>query len=212
MLLSEARTRVAALCDDDGTRFSESEIDDALLTAQKETWQQAVKSGASFLTIETTAISTNSSGVADLTGIKPIKIVNVAEMRSGQRYAMNPTRLDQAPQNASVVVPLAIAYVPRLSFPSAAGNPFVWGHANVTDTSLFDKLMCALAASELKIKDDEQNKALEKRKDELRAAVNEMLSIPGWSVMPMDSFSSDRALSSYAWVLTAPDTLQLVWI
>lgn len=213
MLLSEARTKVLALIDDDNTRFNGdglfTEVDDALLTAQKEVWQSAVASGCSLFEQETT-VPTNASGVADLTTIKPLRIVNVAQILSGVRWLLEPSRLDQAPANAAIVITLAITYVPRLSFPSAPGNPFVWGHANITDTSLFDKLMCAIAASELKIKDNEQNTALEKRKDELRAAVTEMISAVSWSAIPMDQFSQDRNLAIYGYVMTAPDTLQLV--
>ena len=209
MLLSEARTRVAALCDDDGTRFSESEIDDALLTAQKEVWQLAVNSGSRIFEQQTT-ITTNSSGVGDLTGIKPIKIVSISEFLSGVRYLVNPQRHDQAPANATISTTLAIVYIPRTTFPANASTAFTWGHANITDTSLFDKLMCVIAVSDLKIKDAEVNPALESRKAELRTALVESISIPGFSVIPMDQFTAERDLSSYEYVMTAPDTLQLV--
>lgn len=214
MLLSEARARVLRLVDDDSSKYNVdglfTDIDDALKTAQIETWQTAVASGNSIFVIEA-PLTTGATGIGDLTTIKPMKLVNVALKNGTQRLTVPPARFDEAPTNAGAGLILAIAYVPRVAFPSASGNPFVWASANIADLSpLLDKLMCVIAASELKIIENEDNNGMERRKTELRLAVSEMLSIPSWSVLPLDGFSAERRGSGFAYVMPAPDTLQLV--
>lgn len=216
MDLTTARTRVLALADDDdGSRFNVdgtfAVVDDALKTAQIEAWTEAVGTGSSSL-VQEVSITTSSAGVADLTTIKPLRIDNVALSQSNIRLNVPPARFDQAPTSALISRTLLIALVTRAAFPSAPSGVFVWGHANLADASpVLDKLMIAIAASELKIKDNEPNPGLEKRKAELRASVESALSIPTWSVLPLDSITGvDNNDSGFSWIMTAPDTLQLV--
>jgi hypothetical protein len=213
MILSDARTRLLRLVDDDGSRWNaagdNAELDDALKTAQEEVWLRLIESGAGIFEQEA-AISSSSAGVVDLTTLKPIKIVALSLVASTSRLLIEPCRMDTSPTNAPGIRTLLITYVPRVSFPANAGAAFVWGHANVTATAIYDKLMCAIAASELKIKDGETNKALETRKTELLDAALRTIDIPDWTVMPLDEFSDDDRGSGLEYVATAPDTLQLV--
>lgn len=209
MLLSEARTRVRRHVDDeDSVRFVDAEVDDALRSGQIEAHRLAYLSAPSLFAVEG-SISTTSAGIADVSALAPARILNVAVSSGSQRLTVSPVRMDAAPTDAAGVQSLKITYVARVSFPTASGNPFVWGHANVNGDDIA-ALMCILAAGELLIKDGAVNQALESREAKLRASVASAAGIPGWTVLPLDSFSDPGAQSCFSYVMTAPDTLQLV--
>src|SRR5689334_13195996 len=127
MLLSEARTRTLNLVDDaDGVKYPGStEVDDALGTAQEEVYHLLIGGGANLFTQEA-AISSSAAGVVDLTTIKPLKLVNLAESVSGGRLTINPARFYEAPITATGALALLIAYVARPVFPASASTAFAW--------------------------------------------------------------------------------------
>lgn len=210
MLLSEARTQVAQLVDDEAAeKYSTTEIDNALKTAQLETWQHAVGSGSNAFNVDA-AFTSTSAGVVDLSSVAPRRIVSVAHVVSTRRLKVQPVRFDDSPQDHASAESLRIVYVPKVTFPASAGTAFTWGHANI-DTSMFDQLMSVIAASHLKIKESEVNAMMERRKDELRALVLETLSIPTWTVVPLDSLAGrSNGSADFSYVMTAPHTMQLV--
>lgn len=214
MLLNVGRARVLKMVDDeDGDRFDEAgdsaEVDAALATGQQEVAQLAFNTGSNIFAQETT-VTTSSAGVANLTSIKPHRIDYVSISVGGERLNVSPVRFDEAPANASGVQTLGIVYVARPTFPATPSDPFVWGHANVTSTAILDQLMCVIAACDLLITEGEVNRVLEQRKEELKAAVLSTFSVPGWSVTPIDSFTVGGRDSGLGYIMTAPDTLQLV--
>lgn len=209
MLLSEARTEVRGYLDavGDTDRWSDAEVDFKLRAAQAIVWRK-VGDGTNLWTQETTALSTNASGVCDLTTLKKLRLVSVAITQGGiSRWVVKPSRLADGMTNANQQLSLRIAYVTRATFPSAGGNPFVWGAS--VDTDVLDQAMCAIAGSFLKVKEGETNRGLEVAKAELDDLVKSISSVPRWSTHPLDAAARWQR-SPYSYVMTAEDTLQLV--
>lgn len=213
MILTESRTRTRQYLDDEdatNARWSDTELDDKLKAAQNIAWR-LVADRCNLWTSETT-VNTTSAGVADLSTIKPIRIVSVGISYAGiSRWRVPPARVVDGLTNVPVVQTLRIAYVPRPLFPTAPGNAFVWGAGAgaAFDTDLLDAHICQLAASMLKVKDGEVNQGLEAAKQETRQHILDIASIPRFTAMPLDA-ATRRRLAPYYWILTAPDTLQLV--
>ena len=210
--LTTIRSRVLALLDDAGcekynTDALFTDVDAALVTAQLEVFQ--VAAGASDIFAQEASVTTTAAGVGDLTSIKPLRLMNVALAYGVGRLNILPARFDEAPMNYPGIQTLKVRYVARPVFPTPATD-FVWGHVNVTSTALLEQLMCVKAGADLKVKEGEINKVIEKRIVELRDAVLSTFSAPGWSVMPIDAYGRSRRNSGLRYIMTAPDTLQLV--
>jgi hypothetical protein len=206
-----ARTRVRFIIDDpvvsgdDGVRCAKADVEDALLTAMHEAFGIAVDAGANLFQLEQT-ITTSAAGVGALASLAPQRIVNVSVQQGGYRVPVPPLRPGDVDQLYTRAETLVVTYVPRPTFPAADGDAFVWGSASINLPQL-DKLMVAIAASELKIVDAEVLGGLEARKAELVRAVEGLSNVPGWSVLPM----TPRRQASLRYMMTAPDTLQLVY-
>jgi hypothetical protein len=114
--------------------------------------------------------------------------------------------MEQARALHTGVETLSITYVPSPVYPASSGANFVWGSSAVSAPEL-DKCMVVMAASELKIKEGEMNAGIEKRKEELRAAVLSRCDIPCWRSMPMG-----RTCMPVWWhyAFSDPHTMQLV--
>lgn len=213
MILSDARLRLLRLVDDAAqVRFPTDQIlDDALSMGQQMAWGAVVSANRPMFQQET-SITTSVAGVADLTTIKPVwPLGPVSQNINGWRMKISPGRLDDGVQNALIAQPLLINYVARAIFPTAAGNAFVWGSALITQTAMMDALMLACAACELTVTVGALNAALEAQREKLMESVAAQLSGTGWSIIPLDSLTESGAPESfYQYVMTAPDTLQLV--
>lgn len=210
--LTDARTRVGFLLDSAiGVRFTTTDVDAALATAQYEAMLHAVTAGANIFT-KTGTVTTSSAGVGDLSTLAPLKLVNVTYVSGSTRLQVVPSRQADVVQHYQAAVPLTVTYVPRPTFPASGAANFVWGSATINLPPL-DDLMCVIAASHLKATDGEQNIVLEARKLELKGTVSSLINIPGWSVMSMDS--GLRAIggrgAGFVYVMTAFDTLQLCY-
>lgn len=229
LTLAAARKRLLKLVDDaDWARFNEDdaaigdlstvasipELDQPLAVGQEEAWMHAVQSNRALFCVEGSATS-SSAGVVDLTTLKPVmplEALNEYESSSGARWKIAPVNMLQAPASALVAKTLRVLYVPRVALPTAAATAFVWGHANVTMKAQLERCMLHCAAAELLITEGVPNPVLEKRRDELKAALASALSGGEWAVIDFDELGEGAALESgYGYVQTAPDTLQLVW-
>ena len=215
MLLSEARTQAYNLVDDAGRiRFDSDgafvEVDAALSAAQLEVWSVVSAVAPQNYATEATITST-SLGVVSLTTQNPIRILGLAYSANGSRFSVLPARFTQSPSNVSAGYTLSLLYVPRVTYPSAAGNAFVWGASAIAPTAVLDRLMVYIAASELLIKDGEVNKALENRKIELRRVLDEEWAASSWSVLPLDGYCGNGIQNApFSYMQTAPNQLQLV--
>jgi hypothetical protein len=214
--LTQARTALLELVDDeDGVRFNAdglfTTVDRALKTGQKEAWKRAFGSGTN--TIHTKGTFTSSSaGVVDLTSVKPKRLVNVAYATGGQRLNVKPVRWEAAPTDYRSAVSLEVVYVPAVSFPASGAASFVWVNANV-EGEVFEELMLFLAAGSLLPKEAVNNPTWKERKQELIEAVEAEVSVPSWSVMPLDAFAKrQQRRAPFSYVVTGPHTLQLVQV
>ena len=212
MLLSEARTRVANVLDDaPNTRWTVSEIDTALLTGQTEVMQLAVGSGSNLFRT-TTNVSSSAAGLVDLTAIKPLRIVDLAQTVGTARYPVLPASIGDIVQTRAGPDAFQLVYVPRPSFPTAPGNAFVWSTSQVVLPQM-DALMCFIAASELKVKEGEVNAGIEVRKQELRNTVMSEINVPSWRVMSMRAATRypTARMSGLYYVVSSPDVLQIAY-
>lgn len=212
MLLSEARTRVANILDDaPAARWSTSEIDTALTSAQAEVMQLAVGSGSNLFRT-TTSVSSGATGLVDLTAIRPLRIIDLAQTVGTARYPVLPASIGDIVQTRTGPDQFQLVYVPRPSFPSAAGNPFIWSTSQVNLPQM-DSLLCFIAASELKVKEGEVNVGIESRKQELRNTVMSEINVPTWRVMSMRAatrYPTARNSGLY-YVVSSPDVLQIAY-
>jgi len=208
MLLSAARTRVRTFADDRNSElFADSDLDASLASAQYEALLWAVNAGATLFMIEAT-ITTNGSGVADLSSLAPLKIHNVALSSSSFRQTLNPIAPHDISGPYSGTQTLVINYTPRPVFPSSPASAFVWGSSIVSCPPL-DLYMCCLAASELKILDNEVLKGLEIRKAEAQKAAMALISHPTWTSMPLRQRCNGTL--GLSWTSTTPDSIALCY-
>jgi hypothetical protein len=217
MLLSEAQTKVLKLLDDEsGVRFDaandKAEVNIALKSAQGEAWTEAVSAGANLF-MQEAAFTSSTAGAVDLTSVIPRRIVNVTQVSGTTRLAVLPVRLDDVLATLASAVTLRVAYIPGVTFPALVSDPFVWGSSSVAADvqAPLSNLMCAIAAGDLAPKDAAVNAMLERRKEELRASIRKLMSVPGWSVIPLGGATGRTKRASFDYCAgTAPHTLQLV--
>ncbi len=207
MSLTQARARVRFIIDDPspGVIASDADIDDALTTAQQEVY--GIITASSNLVQTTGLVSTANDGTASLTALAPKKVCGVAIVQGLMRVQVPPLRAAQMQYRYTAVESLELVYVPRVTFPSAPGNNFVWGSAAL-DIPVADKLMCMVAASEIKIVDAEVLDGIENRKMELQTAINALINVPSWSVLPLGPQNMQPFLRH---IMTGFDTLALCY-
>jgi hypothetical protein len=209
---AQARTRLRFLIDDpvvsndNGVRTSKDDVEDALKTAQQEAYNLAVTSGANIFQTQGT-VTTSSAGLASLTSLAPQRLVSVAIQQGNVRVPVPALRARDTQQlYTSAPETLVVTYVPRVTFPAADGDPFVWGSPSI-DLPQLDKLMVAIAASELKIVDAEVLSGLETRKAELKAAIDSLCNVPRVTVFPL---APGRQIA-VRYIMSGRDALQLVY-
>jgi hypothetical protein len=213
MTLLQARDRVRALIDDTDANplSSDDDLDDALTTAQVEVMQFVLSSGSNLLGVEV-AKTSSADGVVDLSDVTPMKVNHVHHVLATARMQVLPARSSDFSSTVAAAQTLKIGYVARPAFPAADDDAFVW--ASTLDAPLLDKLLCLLAASEAWIRSGSKPlEALEVRKAEVRNAILGSLNIPQWTVMPLVAATRypTQRYASFQWVMTAPDTMQLVY-
>jgi hypothetical protein len=127
------------------------------------------------------------------------------------RRDVRPARACDVRAHEARIESLAISHVPSPVFPALAASAFVFG-SGVVDVPELEALMCAIAASELKMLEGQENKGLERRKAELEHRVRNMQDVPAWSAMAASGADGIGAwnTSGYSWAILQPHTLQLV--
>ena len=214
MTLLEARNRIRLLLDDTDLNplIVDTRINDTLKVAQAEVWQRIIGHGANLFSQEA-AVASTSNGVVDLSTIKPLKINNVQLAYGNTRWQVQPAKLSDYVQLTTGVQQLRINYIPRASFPASDAANFVWSTAAV-DAPLLDQLMVMCAAAECWIQSGERPlESLERRKQELKDAVDTTINVPSWVVMPLAA-ATRYPTSRYAgfqYVIPTTDTMQLVY-
>lgn len=209
--LTLARTRVRTLVDDPivtasaGVRYTNDDVDDALKTAFFEVYGIATDGGSNLFQVEG-QVTASGTGLASLTTLAPKRVVAAAIQQGANRIQVPAMRTIDVSTLYQRSETLVVTYVPRVVFPVNPGDSFIWGQATI-DLPQLDKLMIAIAASELKIVDAEVLQGLEKRKEELVAAVMSLGSSPSWTVLPMTPPRRDVV----RYLMTGFDQLQLCY-
>lgn len=208
MLLSDGRAAVRLLIDDLlGNLATDAQVDSALTTGQYEAALFCVSSGSTIMLQEAT-ITTGSTGLADLSSIRPLKIHNVAISVGGYRSRIDPINVQDISSLYQGAQTITVAYTPRPTFPSGPTQPFVWGNAAVSLPPL-DEYMCCVAASQIKATDGEVNPIIEQRKAELLKQVMGLINNPSWVVSGMGR--TRNYSMGIQWAVTLFDTLQLCY-
>lgn len=207
--LTQAIGRVRFLIDDTDANplISDTDITTALEVAQEEVWQSVIASGANIF-YQSVVVTTNAQGVADLSGIKPLKIANVSYQAGNVSLQVPPARLFDGILNVTGPWPLTIVYVPRAVMPVLGTDEFVWSQDTISVVTL-DQLLCHTAASQVWVKTGEPPLAsLEARKGELQKSVGTLINIPSWSSTPIGGCGA--RVSGFYWKRSTHDALQLV--
>lgn len=206
--LAQARTKVRGWIDDAGggsaPRWSTTEIDEALRAAQEEVARLIVDHGSELL--RTTAlVSSDAVGVVDVSSLAPMRVVGLSLVIGTTRYPLPRTSIGGYREARPGVESLVVIYDVLPTFPLDANASFLWGVSG-SNTPL-DSLMCAAAASDLKIKEGEDNPALERRKAELQALV--LGQIPA----TVSRVRYAGARGGFGWApTTSPTTFALVYV
>lgn len=204
MLLVDAIARIRTLIDDtDAERWSDAEVTTALTAAQYEALLWALAHGANIFSLEA-SLSSSTTGSVNLTTLAPMKVCGVMQLMGSTRVRVRESQSLDIGTPLTTVQSLVISYVPRPTFPASGASAFVWG--NGAPCPPLDSYLCVLAASELKVTEGDELPGLERRKDELKAALQRLLNIPGFTVMPM---GGRRCVAAFVWARTNLDTLQL---
>lgn len=185
MTLAEARTQVLELLDDDNTRWSSANIDVALSSALNSCLLEYTRNGGDRFTeeIETT---TTSGGVLDMSSYNPLSVMGVS-IKCGNVWIAIPG-IDRSDRfiDDSTARSIRVQFVRTLALPTTTTHPIVGiGATEVNTVPAFDNWVCARAASQLKIKDDEASEPLERLEARLRGAIIGMPRIPQARAFPV---------------------------
>lgn len=219
MDLTTARARLPKYVDDkDGDKYDSTEIDDALKTGQTQAWTRALSGPRKYLKLVVTK-SSDSSGLIDLTTQAPRKIVDVSYMQSQMRLQVMPARIEEAPFTYKASFPFEIHYLPDVTFPVLAGDPFVWGDATVMPSlaTALDALMILYAAQYLKPKENELLGGMDRAIAKAEESVDDAIPSSSWTTIPADSYARRGGLGSrtkapFKYLDAGPHKLQLVLV
>lgn len=201
--LTEIETRVRRFVLDVGeAAYTDAEITAALGAAQREVWQLASDSTPMQFAVAVNKTS-SSAGVIDLSAEDPRRILNVAELHGDVRYPIAGGTLLDVRTHLRSALQVEVIYLGRCAYPSAAGNPFLWGTSEAEDE--LNELLVLTAVSALLVKTDTVNAALEARAKALREAIRRQAN--GTSFRAFSTTPQPR--SSYRWHKLSGDTLQL---
>ena len=204
--LTVARTRVKKYLDDvDGlVADSDTVTDAALEVAQHAVYLQATAWAPQRFQIEGN-VTTNGSGVGDLSSLDPVRVLAVNHYSGNSRQPIPAGSFTDGPTNVLAAYTLKILYIPKLTFPATGGDAFVWGQSAL-DIPLLDDLMCLHAASHLTLLKDAHNRQLERRLEVIENKAKNVLNFSTWKVMPLRGRSGDSGL---VYLMTDPVSLQL---
>lgn len=168
LTLAQARTTVLEHLDDDGTRWSTTQVDRALSLALSQCVDDYIASGGERFDL-VDDVATDSLGVVDLGSLDPL-VVRAVSVREG--YAYTPLRiraLEDIDAPDETVRTLRIRYVPKFALPAGASDPLA-GDAGVSwDT--FDHWVCVRAAIFASTKDAEDRPELVALEKQLAASI-----------------------------------------
>jgi hypothetical protein len=155
MTLAEARTKVREdYLDDDGTRWSDAQIDRALESAISETYFEYISNGGTRF--QEVLVLTSSSGEVDLSSYDPAYIHSVSLVVGDRAYSIMASEIGSRTYNDTSNRTYEIVLSPTPEMPDADDEPLL--KRTIDDTGLrtwaaFEDLVCVRAALNAGIKD-----------------------------------------------------------
>jgi hypothetical protein len=214
MTFAQFRARTRRILDDSTSstqeqRWSVADIDQVMPAAQSEAID--IVSHASDALVVTSALTTTTAGVLDLTAVRPLRIVRVQLADSTLRLTVPPSRVGDETALEQSARPLIVSYVPGPIPPSADGDPFVWGASGLSLPQA-EELVCVLAALMLKPTEGEELAGLRRRRDDLVASLTRSSSVPSWVPMTLAKTGpyGRGYMAPFMWQMSGPSQLQLV--
>lgn len=185
LTLADARTNVAQLLDDpNNRRWTTTQIDVALSQALSACMSAYTTGGGAAFDLETQALSTTSAGLCDLTTIAPVLFLKTVQLMTGSGTALTfqtvkPAQKSDRWQQAQVAYALALVYVRDYRIPSNTAHPLVGvGATEAASWPDFERWICADAASQLGVKDNDQRPMLQALEAKAKANVLDRLNTP----------------------------------
>jgi hypothetical protein len=205
--LTLARARALKFSDDvDGLAADSTTVqDDALKAAHHAVYMQAANMAPQRFAVEAT-VTTNASGVGDLSAIDPVRILSLSHFEGVSRSPIPASNLSDGPTSVLGVKTLKLVYIPALTFPATGTDVFTWGQSSL-DLPLLDDLMVLRAASAITAIYDEPNAHLERLIARAEKDAQMIANFSTWRVMPLRGRSRDSGL---CYVMTDAVSLQLV--
>lgn len=185
LTLADARTNVAQLLDDpNNRRWTVPQIDAALAQALSACMSAYVTGGGAAFDLETQALSTTSAGACDMTTIAPVLYIKALQIMTGSGTALTfqsvkPAQKSDRWQNAQVLYALSIVYVRDYRLSTTSSDPLVGvGAVEAASWPDFERWICADAASQLGVKDNDQRPMLQALEAKAKANVLDRLNTP----------------------------------
>ncbi len=216
LTLADARTNVSQLLDDVGLkRWTAAQVDVALAQALSACVSQFVSAGGTALSEDVVVVG-SAAGVVALSSVAPILDIRGVRLQfgTGTQLSFRPVpaalRAD-AYAIVNSIETVTVSYVRDFRLPSTTSHPIVGvGAAEAPSWPDFERWICADAAAQLGVKDNDQRPMLQALEAKAKANVLGRVVVPKAYPLSLPRFDRQRCLSYiYNSSSTAP-TLQLV--
>lgn len=170
--LTVARTRARTHhLDDDGTRWSDTETDQALEAALSACMDEYVAAGGRHWATDTGDVTT-TSGAYDISSLNPLEVHGVSLKRNSLYYPLSRQESTEVRrENTETGLTVRVWYTPTFAFPTTASNNLIGDSVSPPEWRAFDEWVCCRAALIMAPKDDERLASLERVEVMLREAV-----------------------------------------
>lgn len=171
----EARAYVrAGLLDDDGTRWSDDEVNDALTRAMDSCQSEYVRAGGTSFS-GVSSLTSNTSGIVSLV-TREVHSVQVVD--GDNVYPLERVSKDDFYRADTVARSVKVRHTQRISPTFSSGDPFGLLSGLPFDWPAFERWVCLRAAKDLALKDGERLLAHEVEHEAAGREVMSSLSVP----------------------------------
>ena len=177
--LTVARTRARTHhLDDDGTRWSDTETDEALEVALSACMDEYLTAGGRHWSTDTGDV-TASTGLYDISASNPLMIHAVARKQGSIYYPLQRMKQGDVRRTSTADLTVRIYYTPTFAFPTSGSNNLIGDSVSPPVYKAFDEWICCRAALIMAAKDDERLAALERVEAMLREGIMARLAATG---------------------------------
>lgn len=170
--LAVARTRARTHhLDDDGTRWSDTETDEALKAALSACMNEYVSAGGRHWATDTGDVTT-TSGAYDISSLNPLEIHGVSLKRNSLYYPLSRQESTETRrESSSSDLTIRVWFTPNFAFPTSTSEALIGDTIDPPEWPAFDEWVCCRAALIMAPKDDERLASLERVEGLLRESV-----------------------------------------